>query len=64
MSDPDVVASFEPGPGRCHLVLAFDDLEAHVRRQVDRLAMHAWLKRVPVHGLVFEVETGRLREVV
>jgi carbonic anhydrase len=43
---------------------AFDDLEGHVRRQVDRLATHAWLKRVPVHGLIFEVETGRLREVV
>lgn len=43
---------------------AFADLDDSVRRQVDRLRTHAWLKRVPVHGLVFEVETGRLRVVV
>lgn len=42
---------------------SFADLEASVRAQVDRLRTHAWLKRVPVHGLVYEVETGRLREV-
>jgi carbonic anhydrase len=43
---------------------AFDDLEEHVRAQVRRLASHPWLKRVPIHGLIFEVETGRLREIV
>jgi carbonic anhydrase len=42
---------------------AFPDLEASVRTQVDRLRTHPWLKRVPVHGLIYEVETGRLREV-
>jgi len=42
---------------------SFDDLDASVRRQVDTLRDHPWLKRVPVHGLVFEVETGRLYEV-
>lgn len=42
---------------------SFADLEASVRQQVDRLRTHAWIKRVPVHGLVFEVETGRLVEV-
>lgn len=42
---------------------SFADLEASIRVQVDRLRTHAWLKRVPVHGLVYEVETGRLREV-
>ena len=42
---------------------SFADLEASVRVQVDRLRTHAWLKRVPIHGLVYEVETGRLREV-
>jgi len=42
---------------------AFDDLEASVRRQVERLRSHPWVRRVPIHGLVFEVETGRLREV-
>jgi carbonic anhydrase len=42
---------------------AFDDLEASVHRQVGRLRAHPWLKPVPIHGLVFEVETGRLREI-
>ena len=42
---------------------SFDDLDVSVRRQVDILRTHPWLKRVPVHGLVFEVETGRLYEV-
>ncbi|HKG55633.1 MAG TPA: carbonic anhydrase [Candidatus Limnocylindrales bacterium] len=42
---------------------AFDDLEASVRRQVERLRSHPWVRRNPIHGLVFEVETGRLREV-
>ena len=42
---------------------AFEDLEQSIRTQVDRLRTHAWLRRVPVHGLIYEVETGRLREV-
>jgi carbonic anhydrase len=43
---------------------AFDDLDTSIRRQVERVRAHPWLRRVPVHGLAFEVETGRLREVV
>ena len=42
---------------------AFGDLEQHIRRQVDRLRTHAWLQRVPVHGLIYDVSTGRLLEV-
>jgi carbonic anhydrase len=42
----------------------FSDLEANLREQVERIRNHPWLRRVPVHGLIFEVETGRLREVV
>jgi carbonic anhydrase len=41
----------------------FEDLEANVRGQVERVRSHPWMKPVPVHGLVFEVETGLLREV-
>jgi carbonic anhydrase len=41
----------------------FEDLDASVRQQVELLRTHPWIKRVPVHGLVFEVETGRLYEV-
>jgi carbonic anhydrase len=42
---------------------AFEDLEANLRAQVSRIRSHPWIKDVPVHGLVYEVETGRLREV-
>ena len=43
---------------------AFTDLEATVREQVRRIHAHPWTKDVPVHGLIYEVETGRLREVL
>jgi carbonic anhydrase len=43
---------------------AFADLDASVRIGVERLRTEPFLRDVPVHGLVFEVETGRLREVV
>jgi carbonic anhydrase len=42
---------------------SFDDLEASIRASVERLRTHPWLKRGPVHGLVFDVATGRLREI-
>jgi carbonic anhydrase len=42
----------------------FSDLESNLRAQVDVIRAHPWIKDVPVHGLVYEVETGRLREVV
>lgn len=45
-------------------LFAFGDLEANLRAQVERIRSHPWVKDVPVHGLVYEVETGRLREVV
>jgi carbonic anhydrase len=41
----------------------FGDLEANVRAQVGILRDHPFLQRVPVHGLVFDVATGRLHEV-
>ncbi len=43
---------------------AFQDVDANARAQVERLTSHNWLRnRVKVRGFVFEVETGRLREV-
>lgn len=42
---------------------SFDDLETHVRDQVARIRVHPWLGDAPVHGLVYEVETGRARPV-
>jgi carbonic anhydrase len=41
----------------------FHDLEEHVREQVARVRSHPWVRDVPVHGLIYEVETGRVREV-
>ena len=41
----------------------FTDLAASVRTQVAILREHQLLRRVPVHGLVFDVMTGRLHEV-
>jgi carbonic anhydrase len=43
---------------------SFSDLDAHVRRQVERIQAHPWIGEVTVHGLVYEVETGRVREIV
>lgn len=41
----------------------FADLEANIRVQVALLREHRWLRRVPIHGLLFDVSTGRLHEV-
>jgi carbonic anhydrase len=42
---------------------SFHDIDESVRTQVERLRTHPWVRRVPIHGLVFEVETGRLYEI-
>lgn len=42
---------------------AFAELDAMVREQVAILRTEPALLRVPVHGLVYEVETGLLRDV-
>ena len=42
---------------------AFDELEANLRQQISLIRAHPWIKDVPVHGLVFDVGSGRLREV-
>jgi carbonic anhydrase len=41
----------------------FPDLEENLRVQVQRIKDHPWIADVPVHGLIYEVETGRLRDV-
>jgi carbonic anhydrase len=41
----------------------FADLEANLRAQVERIRSHPWVKDVPVSGLVYEVESGRLRHI-
>ena len=43
---------------------AFGDLEDNVRRQIDRVRSHPWIpKQIPVRGFVYDVKTGKLREV-
>jgi carbonic anhydrase len=42
---------------------SFPDLEASVRAQVAVLRAHPWVRPVPIHGLIFDVVTGRLIEV-
>ena len=42
---------------------AFADLDAMVAQQVERLRGEPALLDTPIHGLVYEVESGRLREV-
>ena len=42
---------------------SFDELEGNLRAQVQRIRAHPWTKDVPVHGLIYEVKSGRLREV-
>jgi len=41
----------------------FADVETSVRAQVDRLRSHPWIRPVPIHGLIFDVETGQLTDV-
>jgi len=43
---------------------AFDDLEANVRLQMQRVKSHPWIpKHIPVRGFVYDVKTGKLEEV-
>lgn len=44
--------------------LAFAELESNLRVQVERIRSHPWITEVPVHGLIYEVESGVLREVI
>ena len=44
-------------------LLPFPDLESNLRAQVQRIRDHAWIRDVPVSGLIYEVGTGRLRRV-
>ena len=42
---------------------SFDDLDVAVRSSVERLRSHPWIKPLAIHGLVFDVDTGGLREI-
>lgn len=49
------------GPAVFH---AFANLEDNVREQIQKLRSHPWVpQQVPVRGFVYDVKTGRLREI-
>jgi carbonic anhydrase len=43
--------------------LAFPDLQVNLREQVRRIRDHPWLKDVPIHGAIYDVESGRLTAI-
>ena len=43
---------------------AFDDVEQNVREQVHKLRSHPWIpQQITIRGFVYNVRTGRLKEV-
>lgn len=43
---------------------AFQDLEANVRRQIQKLRAHPWVpKEIIVRGFVYDVRIGKLKEI-
>ena len=44
---------------------SFSDLEENTREQVQKVKTHPWIaKEIPVEGFVYDVFTGKLREVI
>ena len=42
---------------------SFRNLEENLAAQVERIRAHPWVKDVPVSGVIYEVESGRLRHI-
>jgi carbonic anhydrase len=50
-----------PAPMR---FLSYKDPVEHTKEQIEKVRSHPWIaKDVPVRGFIFDVDTGRLREV-
>jgi carbonic anhydrase len=48
-----------------HHFYAFKDVERSVREQMQKLQSHPWIpKEIGVRGFVYDVKTGRLKEVL
>ena len=44
---------------------SFADVEGNTREQIQKVRSHPWISPdVPVKGFIFDVSTGRLREVL
>ncbi len=42
---------------------SFDNIDAHVVAQVERITAHPWTRQLSIRGVVYEVESGHLRQV-
>jgi carbonic anhydrase len=43
---------------------AFTNLEENLRQQIQKVKSHPWIpKQIPVRGFIYDVKTGRLKEV-
>lgn len=66
--DEDLASRLERETGTLPVVparfLAFTDLEENVREQIRKVRSHSWIPdSIPVRGFIYDVDTGRLREV-
>jgi carbonic anhydrase len=66
--DDELEAKLEQQTGTAAIVperfYAFTDAETQVREQIQKVKGHPWIpKDIPVRGFVFDVNTGRLREI-
>lgn len=66
--DEDLLAKLRKDTGKSTVAPArfhsFTDLEGDVREQIAKLRSHPWVpESVAVRGFVFDVKTGRLKEV-
>lgn len=52
----------KPAPMR---FFSYEDPEQHTKEQIAKVRSHPWIAaEIPVRGFIYDVETGRLREVV
>jgi len=65
MTDEEMNRRFRAETGADHKVTfhAFTNLTASVRQQMERVQAHPWLRGLTVRGFVYDVKTGRLKEV-
>jgi carbonic anhydrase len=66
--DGELLSRLENSTGKAAVVPAhfysFREVEENVRRQIQRLKSHPWIPpQIAVRGFVYDVKTGRLREV-
>lgn len=67
LPEENLICRLEEATGRSAVspgaFFSFTDLDANVRRQVRRVRHHPWLDHLRTRGFVYDVATGRIREV-